>query len=202
MLSVTLQNEQQLAAARVPEVQVPTVVPERPVLAPHVQLIGEMRDTGFTNRQCLIQRDGRFIQVTELLYRVVEQINGQRTIEEIAAGITEATEWSVSTDNVRQLLQTKLIPLGLVVSQKGVVISQNGERPRSVLQINMRKKIYSVRALLTRSPAYSRFSTGLLFSFQFCWSPRSPTGGCTSYMVARAMALMQPFTCRGVYSWY
>ena len=44
----------------------PAAVPERPALAPDVHLIGEMQGTGFKDRQWLIQRQGRFIQVTEL----------------------------------------------------------------------------------------------------------------------------------------
>jgi putative peptide zinc metalloprotease protein len=138
MLAARLQSLHQLTAAE---------VPERPLLASHVQLIGEMQGTGFTDRQWLIQRDGRFIQVSELLYHIAEQINGQRSLEEIAAGVTEATDWIVSTDNVRQLLQTKLIPLGLVVTENGSVIPQGENRLRSPLQINMRRNILSPRSI-------------------------------------------------------
>src|SRR3712207_1563140 len=91
-------------------------VPERPRLAPNVEFVGEMQGTGFQDRQWLVQRDGRFIQVTELLYRVAEQINGERTLAEIAEEVTGATEWMVSADNVRYILQAKLIPLGLIAA--------------------------------------------------------------------------------------
>ncbi|MGI0025208.1 MAG: hypothetical protein ACREA4_08695, partial [Nitrososphaera sp.] len=83
-----------------------------------------------------------------MLYRVAEQINGRRTLEEVAAGVAQATPWIVSKDNVRQLLQTKLIPLGLVVSENGAVISQkSGERPRSPLQINLRRNLFNPRII-------------------------------------------------------
>src|SRR5215217_5948394 len=49
-------------------------IPERPVLAPNVELVGELRGTGFEDRQWLVQRDGRFIQLTELFYRIAEQV--------------------------------------------------------------------------------------------------------------------------------
>jgi hypothetical protein len=49
---------------------------ERPRLAANVSLIGEMPETGFTEQQWLIQRAGRFVQVTELLYRIAEHADG------------------------------------------------------------------------------------------------------------------------------
>lgn len=84
------------------------------MLASGVQLIGEMPDTAFVDRQWLIQRGGQFIQLTELLYRVVEQMDGHRTPDEIAAGVTETTRWLVTGDQIAQLITSKLVPLGLV----------------------------------------------------------------------------------------
>lgn len=139
MLAATLQSGQPPTGGQ---------VPERPLLAPGVELHGEMQGSGFTDKQWLIQRNGRFIQVSELLYRVAEQINGWRSLEEIAAGVAESSPWIVTKDNVRQLLQTKLIPLGLVVSENGAVISQkSSERPRSPLQINLRRNIFNPRII-------------------------------------------------------
>jgi putative peptide zinc metalloprotease protein len=97
-----------------------TEVPEQPALAPSVQLVGEMQGSGFKDRQWLIQRDGHYIQVTELLYRVAEQANGERTLREIAAELTERTDWVVTEDHVRLLLQ-KLIPLELIDTAHGSV---------------------------------------------------------------------------------
>ena len=66
--------------------------PEHPSLAPNVRLVGEMQGTGFKDRQWLVQSGDRFVQVTELLYRVAEQADGDRTLEGIAARLTEATD--------------------------------------------------------------------------------------------------------------
>src|SRR5207248_3056149 len=71
--------------------------------------------------QWLIQRGCHFLQVTELLYRIAEQANGKRTLEEIAQKFTDSTDWLVSADNVRQLIQTRLMPLGLVAGADGPV---------------------------------------------------------------------------------
>ena len=122
-------------------------VPERPTLAPNVQLVGEMPETGFMDRQWLVQRGGRFMQVTELLYRVAEQANGERTLEEIAVGVTEATDWMVSADNVRQLIQIKLIPAGLISPVGGSPPSLTDDRTRSPLDLNIRVKTIGPRLI-------------------------------------------------------
>jgi putative peptide zinc metalloprotease protein len=122
-------------------------LPACPALAANVQLVGEMQGTGFTDRQWLIQRDGRFIQVSELLYRVAERINGKRALEEIAAGVTAATDWSVNADHVRHIIQTKLIPLGLIATADGAVASHIQDLGRSPLQVQMRRTLLSPQLL-------------------------------------------------------
>src|SRR5436190_21908729 len=85
-----------------------------PVLAQNVRLVGELPGNGFKSRQWLIERDSQFIQASELLYKLAEQLNGERTLDDIAAALTENTEWIVSATDVEQLVREKLIPLGLV----------------------------------------------------------------------------------------
>ena len=121
----------------------PIGVPERPRLAPNVQVVGEVQESSFQDRQWLIQRDGQFIQVTELLYRVAEQADGCHTLEEIAAGVTAATDWIVGADQVRQLVQVKLLPLGLVSAADGSVVAGDTNRGRSPLQVNLRMRMLS-----------------------------------------------------------
>jgi putative peptide zinc metalloprotease protein len=100
----------------------PDGVPETPALAPGVQLVGQMQDAGYVEQQWLIQRDGKFIQVGELLYRVAELADGRRTLEGIAGRMTETSEWMVTADHVRQLV-AKLIPLGVITAKDGVIAS-------------------------------------------------------------------------------
>lgn len=123
-------------------------VPERPMPAPNVKLVGEMQETGFEDRQWLIQRDGRFIQLTELLYRILEHANGERALEEIAAGVTESTDWMVTADNVRQLIQAKLIPLGLIAPVDGTLVEpRKREQARSPLDLGMRMRMIGPRLI-------------------------------------------------------
>jgi len=120
---------------------------ERPRLAPGVEIHGEMQGTGFVDRQWLIQRDGTFLQVTELLHRVAQQIDGERTLEEIAAEVTASTEWAVTAENVRQIIRAKLIPLGLVLPAGDAVAPPRKDRERSPLQINLRRVMLGPRVI-------------------------------------------------------
>src|SRR3954471_22973919 len=80
----------------------------------NVELVGQARETGYVDTQWLIQRNGRFLQISELLYRIIEQADGERSVDEIAHGVSEHTEWLVSGEDVRHVADTKLVPLGLL----------------------------------------------------------------------------------------
>lgn len=127
----------------------PEDVAERPELAPNIELSGEMQEGGFSETQWLIQRDGRFIQVTELLYRLAEHIDGQRNLEEIASGVSETYGKTVSAENVRQLIAKQLIPKGLVVKADGTVLGppEGSGGARSPLAVNMRMAMISPRLI-------------------------------------------------------
>lgn len=124
-------------------------VPEYPMLDANVELLGEMQETGFKESQWLVRRRETFIQLTELLYRVAEQADGEKTHEEIAESVTHATEWLVSAENVRQLLESKLIPLGIISSpQEGEPKEDLSiERSPSPLRLNARKRLLGPGAI-------------------------------------------------------
>ncbi len=120
--STALAPQAALAGGALPTEQLPVAspvenavaIPERPALAADVQLVGAMEGTGFQTRQWLVQRGDGYIQLSELLYRVVEQMNGERTIEEIAARVVETTGRPVSANNVRYLIEKRFVSLGLI----------------------------------------------------------------------------------------
>ncbi len=126
-------------------------VPERPSVAPDVEFIGEMKESGFEESQWLIKRGERFIQLTELLYRVAEQANGERTREEMAEGATESTDWLVSAENVRQLLEARLLPMGIIIpaSADGAALLEAAreEHRRSPLAVNLRTHLIGPRVI-------------------------------------------------------
>jgi putative peptide zinc metalloprotease protein len=114
----------------------------RPRRAPGVELLGELRDGAFESTQWLIQRDGRFVQVPELLYRLLEQADGRRDLEAIAAAMTQSTSWTVSPENVRELIETKLVPAGLINAQDGShPVRREEPRFRSPLAVAWRRVV-------------------------------------------------------------
>src|SRR2546426_2791263 len=86
-------------------------VPNRPVLAPGVQLAGEFAGGAFKDQQWLIEQNGHFVQVPELLYRIAQYANGERTLDEIASLITTSTDWIATPEQVATIIGAKLLPL-------------------------------------------------------------------------------------------
>src|SRR5438270_6363777 len=87
---------------------------ERPLLSADVRLVGRMRETGFEHPQWLVQRGREFLQVTELPYRILEQVDGHNTFDDIAERVTASSEWEITGDQVHQLITRKLQPLGVI----------------------------------------------------------------------------------------
>jgi putative peptide zinc metalloprotease protein len=125
-------------------------VPERPALASGIELVGELQGTGFVESQWLVKRGDRFLQLTELLYRVAEQANGERTLEEIAVGVTEAGDRLVTAENVGQIVGM-LIPAGIIAAGDespavAQAIREREARP-SPLGLGLRMRVVGPRVI-------------------------------------------------------
>jgi putative peptide zinc metalloprotease protein len=93
---------------------------EKPRLARGIELIGKYEGSGFKDPPYIARReDGQVIQLAPLLYLIAELSDGQRTNEEIAAAVSEAIKRGVSADNVRQLVEERLRPLGVIAAADG-----------------------------------------------------------------------------------
>src|SRR5256885_6920692 len=93
---------------------------EKPRLAHGIDLIGKYEGSGFKEPPYIARRaDGQVIQLAPLLYLMAELADGQHTNEEIAAAVSEAIKRGVSADNVRQLADERLRPLGVIAPADG-----------------------------------------------------------------------------------
>src|SRR2546423_10185602 len=93
---------------------------EKPQLARGIDLIGRYEGSGFKEAPYIARRaDGQVIQLAPLLYLIAELADGVRTNEEIAAAASEAIQRGVSADNVRQLADKRLRPLGVIAPADG-----------------------------------------------------------------------------------
>ncbi|MCW2792112.1 MAG: hypothetical protein JWO76_1210 [Nocardioides sp.] len=85
-----------------------------------IQLIGEMPGSGYRTPPALVRRgDGQMIQLTPLLYLVLDAVDGRRTHEEIADEVSPRFGRLVSPENVETLVDGKLRPLGLLLKGDG-----------------------------------------------------------------------------------
>src|SRR3954447_6120350 len=91
-----------------------------PSLADDIELIGEYEGSGYKKPPSLVRRgDGQVIQLTPLLYSVAEKADGARDYEGIASALSDEIGRSVSSDNVRFLVEQKLQPLGILAGPDG-----------------------------------------------------------------------------------
>src|SRR4029453_17096706 len=80
-------------------------LPDVPFRADGVELIGETKGSGYREPPSLVRRaDGQAIQLTRLLYLVLEAVDGQRTLGQIAERASARFGKLVSEDNVRTLV--------------------------------------------------------------------------------------------------
>lgn len=102
-----------------------------------VLLIGEMAGSGYRDPPSLVRRaDGQTIQLTKLLYTVLEAVDGRRSTDEVAAAVSERTGRAVTAENIDTLVAAQLRPLGLLTRDDGA----QPEVKRSNLLLGLRFK--------------------------------------------------------------
>ena len=89
-----------------------------PRLAAGIELLGELKDSGFAEPRSLIRRaDGQVIQLSRMLYLVSCLIDGARGPEEIASAASAELGRTLTAEQVRYLITAKLARLGIVAGQ-------------------------------------------------------------------------------------
>ena len=98
-----------------------TTLVDAPARVDGVQLIGEMAGSGYRTPPALVRRsDGQVLQLTPLLYMVLEAVDGRRSYAEIAEVVGRAHRRSVTEDQVQTLVDDHLRPLGLLQQRRRV----------------------------------------------------------------------------------
>jgi putative peptide zinc metalloprotease protein len=92
--------------------------PPAPRLAGGVELLGEYQGSGYRQPPSLVRRpDGQVIQMSPLLYQVTRRIDGFRDPAAIAELVSGDLGRSLTDGQVRHLIASKLLPLGIVAGQ-------------------------------------------------------------------------------------
>jgi putative peptide zinc metalloprotease protein len=132
--------------------------PFPPRLADGVELLGEFKDSGYTNPPSLVRRgDGQVIQLSRLLYLVARQMDGRRGPVGIADLVSGDLGRSLSPGQVCYLIVAKLAPLGIVAGQR-----TNGPPPAA-------SPLLSLRARGTLLPARAASAVGSFLRPLFHW---------------------------------
>ena len=89
-----------------------------PRLADGIELLGEYQGSGYAQPPSLVRRpDGQVIQMSRLLYQVTCRIDGSRDPGAIADLVGEDLGLSLSGDQVRHLITSRLLPLGIIAAE-------------------------------------------------------------------------------------
>jgi putative peptide zinc metalloprotease protein len=91
-----------------------------PARAEGLELLGALAGSGYQRQPSLVRRaDGQTLQMTPLLYCVLEAVDGRRSYAQIADVVTERCSRVVAEDDVRYLVAEKLQPLGVLRRDDG-----------------------------------------------------------------------------------
>lgn len=117
-----------------------TALVDAPARADGLQLLGTMVGSGYRTPPALVRRgDGQTLQLTPLLYAVLDAIDGHRSPEEVAAHAREATRRDVTPEVVATLVEKQLRPLGLLKLADGSEPALKRSDP--LLGLRMRVKV-------------------------------------------------------------
>src|SRR5205823_5768891 len=93
----------------------------------------------------LIERDGKFLQVTETIHRTAELADGSHSLDEIAKALSETESRSVETSEAAGIV-ANLVKTGVVRTAEGSV-APSKQADYSPLQINLKMKMLSPGAI-------------------------------------------------------
>jgi len=92
-----------------------TTIVDAPERVDDLQLIGAMVGSGYRIPPALVRRgDGQTLQLTPVVYRVLEAVDGRRSCAEIADLVSRGMRRAVSPEIVATVLDQHLRPLGLL----------------------------------------------------------------------------------------
>src|SRR5947209_9989699 len=91
-----------------------------PTLVAGTELLGQQPGSGYVTPPHLAYRaDGGVMHVTPLLYAVLEAIDGERGLDQIARLVSTTSGRELHADDVQMLIDERLRPLGLVLGRDG-----------------------------------------------------------------------------------
>jgi putative peptide zinc metalloprotease protein len=125
------------AAAETQQLPVPSGPPgpDVPALVPDTALLGVQAGSGYVTPPHLVRRaDGQILQLTPLLYAVLEAVDGSRGYDAIARDVSASVGRDLHPDDVRMLVDERLRPFGLVLRPDGTHATMRKSNPLLALR--------------------------------------------------------------------
>jgi putative peptide zinc metalloprotease protein len=111
-----------------------------------VELLGEATGTGLTKPVFLVRRpDGQVVQLTELLYRVIDAADAPQAPEELAAAISARLGKELDVDGLNTLAG-RLEPIGLL-SNDGAAPPEHLEAAKPILALTLKGTLIPTRGV-------------------------------------------------------
>jgi putative peptide zinc metalloprotease protein len=93
---------------------------QSPRLADGVELIGLFEDSGFKEPPYIARRsDGQVVQMPAMLFALADEIDGERSYEEVGTALSHRIERGVTGEMAEMLIEEQLRPLGIVAPREG-----------------------------------------------------------------------------------
>jgi putative peptide zinc metalloprotease protein len=109
----------------------------QPRRADGLELLGPLEGSGFKQRAYLARRsDGQVLQLSPLLYLIAEKADGKHDFKALAEELSHEYGRRVREDQVRALVDGKLLPAGVLAAPQGSTMKL--ERCRPVLGLRFR----------------------------------------------------------------
>ena len=109
-----------------------------PARADGVELLGTVAGSGYRRQPALVRRgDGQTIQLTPLLYGLLEAVDGERDLDALAAELGTRVGRAVTADDVHYLVEGKLRPLGVLRRPDGTQPATHRANPLLALRLKL-----------------------------------------------------------------
>ena len=114
------------------------IVADVPARPDGLELIGEMVGSGYRTPPSLVRReDGQTLQLTQLLYAVLDAVDGRRGYAEIAELVSARTGRTVTASDVETLVSEQLRPRGLLLQADGTSAELERSNPLTALRFKL-----------------------------------------------------------------
>src|SRR3954471_11790432 len=126
-----------------------------------IQLLGAMEGSGYRTPPALVRRgDGQVLQLTPLLYAVLEAVDGTRSLADVADAVGQTLRRSVAPSDIRQLITSQLLPLGLLQRPDGT--EPELKRSNPLLRMRLRVAVTDPERTRRLTAPFARLFTPLI----------------------------------------